>query len=490
MSNVALRVYRSGRVESVHRAHIAVVNPQGKVIAQLGNPQQRAYIRSAAKPFQVMPLLLSGAAEHFGFTDPELAVMCASHNGEPAHVEMVTSILEKIGLSEDDLRCGAHLPLYEPLARRMMAAGDAPSAIHNNCSGKHAGMLAACVYHGWPAESYLDPRHPLQQQILKVVAQYAALPAKEIGVGVDGCSAPVFYLPIRNMALMYARLAEAREQAADRVFRAMSNYPELVAGTGRQDTELMQIGDGRLVSKVGAEGIRCVAVRDEEPWGVALKIEDGARRASGPVMLEVLQQLGLLDEAELDELAEYYHPELTNHAGLQVGSMSARFSLQQTEEEESKVAERKIEELEESVRAEPDNPDLRLELGIAYGELRMLEKAAEHLEKAAELAPERADIHYNLGVIYSMAMMQDMEVEDLWESHADEDELYHLAEQAYLRALELDPELVQAYNNLGTLYSLWGRSEDAVRYWTKSLELDPDQQDIREAIAEVSKGKE
>lgn len=486
MSNVAVRVYRSERVESLHRAHIAVVNPGGELIAAYGNPNHLAYIRSAAKPFQIMPLVSSGAADHFGLSDREIAVICASHNGEPYHIEAVQSILDKIGLHEDDLRCGVHEPLYAPLARKMIAAGEAPTPIHNNCSGKHAGMLAMAVYRGWSTESYLDPRHPLQQQILRVIEQYSDLTAREIGIGMDGCSAPVFFLPLVRMALMYARLVEARDPTAERVFHAMTNHPEMVAGTGRLDTALMEVSDGRILSKVGAEAVRCAAVRDEHPFGVAVKIEDGSMRASDPVLLEVLHQLGVLDDGEVEALEEFHHPQITNHAGHRTGWVAAYFSLKQAVGQEEKVAEMKIEELEERVKADPTNPDYHLELGIAYGELKQLEKAAEHLEKAAELAPDRADIQYNLGVIYSMAMMQDLAVEELWESHADEEELYHLAEQAYLRALELDPELVQAYNNLGTLYSLWGRTEDAVTYWRKSLELDPDQPDIREAIAEVT----
>ncbi|MFQ5792287.1 MAG: asparaginase, partial [Acidobacteriota bacterium] len=331
----------------------------------------------------------------------------------------------------------------------------------------------------------------LQQQILKVLERDTDLPARQIGIGVDGCSAPVFYLPVRRMALMYARLAEARDQTAERVFQAMVRYPEMIAGTGRLDTELMEVGDGRIVAKLGAEAIRCAAVRDEEPFGVALKIEDGSMRASGPVLLEVLHQLGVLEDRELEALEQFTCPPITNHAGRRTGWVTAHFTLTHVPQaEEEKVAEMKIEELQERVKADPDNPDYHLELGIAYGELKQLDRAAEHLEKAVELAPDRADIQYNLGVIYSMAMTEDLAVEELWESYADEEELYHLAEQAFLRALELDPELAQAYNNLGTLYSLWGRTEDAVKCWRKSLELDPDHPDIREAIAEVTGKRE
>lgn len=485
MSNLAVRLYRSKRVESLHRAHVAVVDAGGKMIAAYGNPEHRTYIRSAAKPFQVMPLLQSGAADHFGLSEPEIAIVCASHNGEPYHIETVQSILDKVGLSEDDLRCGAHLPLYEPVARKMVASGESATPIHNNCSGKHAGMLATTVFRGWPTESYLDPAHPLQHQIVAALEEYSDLRAKEIGLGIDGCSAPSFYLTIWRMALMYARLAEAREEIAERVYQCMSRYPEMVAGSGRLDTALMQVLDGRVVSKMGAEGIRCAALRTDDAIGVAIKIEDGAQRASGLVLLEVLRQLGLIDEGELDELEEFYHPQLTNHAGLTTGRISVHFSLQDIGGEREKVAAMRIEDLEKRVEADPENPDYHLELGVAYGELRMPEKAEAELVRAAELAPDRAEIFYNLGVTYSMVMTEDLAVEELWESYADEEELYHLAEQHFLRALELDPELIQAYNNLGTLYSLWGRAEDAVDYWQKSLELEPDQPDIREAISEV-----
>ncbi|MFQ5709589.1 MAG: asparaginase, partial [bacterium] len=275
MSNVVAKVVRNGRVESVHRGHVAVVDAHGNLLASAGDPTCRTYMRSAAKPFQFMPLLVDGLDRVYHFTSKELAIMISSHNGEPLHVQAVASILKKADLSPNHLRCGFHLPLHKASADDFLKQETAPSPLFNNCSGKHAGMLVMSRHHGWPLESYLDPAHPVQVRIKETIARFSVLDEQDIEVGVDGCSAPVFYLPVSNMARMFANLSAGQEEATARVFDLMAGHPEMIAGTGRFDTDLMRVTKGRMVSKVGAEGIRCVGMRGKPPLGIALKVEDG-----------------------------------------------------------------------------------------------------------------------------------------------------------------------------------------------------------------------
>lgn len=328
MSEIVAHVTRNGKVESVHRGHIAVVTADGSLTSHVGDPNQQTYIRSAAKPFQIMPLLESGAVEHYGLTDPELAVMIASHNGEPAHVEAVKSIHGKVGLSEDDLQCGHHPPMHKPTAEALLRNDEPLTAFHNNCSGKHSGMLTLAKFKDWPLDSYLQPEHPVQLAIKEKIAAFAGLTAQQIHVGVDGCSAPVFYLPVRNMALMYARLAAGGEwPLTRRIFDLMWQNAEMIAGRDRFDTMLMQAAAGRLVSKIGAEGIRCLGVRGERPLGIALKIEDGSKRASEAVLLETLVQLRVLSTGQLETLARFRMPAIENHRGIRTGEIRVNFEL-------------------------------------------------------------------------------------------------------------------------------------------------------------------
>ncbi|RMF64795.1 MAG: asparaginase [Calditrichaeota bacterium] len=331
MSAIVAEVVRNGRVESVHRGHLAVVTADGELVASSGEVTTRTYMRSTGKPFQVMPLLLSEAARVFGLTDKELAVMIASHNGEPFHLQAVASILQKAGLNPAHLRCGAHPPLDESSAMELVRQNQQPTALHNNCSGKHAGMLTLAAHLGAPLDTYLDPAHPVQVEIKAGISQFSGLPEEKIGVGIDGCSAPVFYLPMFNMARMYARLSQGELPPAARVFELMVQNPEMIAGSRRFDTAFMQVMRGTAVSKVGAEGVRCIGLRGEPPVGLALKIEDGARRATEPVVLEVLRQLHLISARQLEELSDFARPVLRNHAGLEVGTVRATVDLQQTQ---------------------------------------------------------------------------------------------------------------------------------------------------------------
>ena len=336
-----VEVTRGELIESRHRGFIIAVDADGETVAALGDPLTRPWFRSAAKPFQAIPIITSGAADHFGFTEQELAVINGSHSGEAIHLEAVRSILIKIGLDESALQCGAHLPFDEATSKQMRAAGQQPTSLHNNCSGKHAGMLALARHLGQPIETYLDPGNLIQTQIRLVLSRFSDVPFDEVVVAVDGCSAPVFGLSLQAMARSYAQLVAARltdleaelVNASERVVAAMTAFPEMVGGTSKRlDTDLMRVANGALVSKVGAEGVQLLGVRPcaqyPQGLGIAIKIEDGdTRRARDPVVLETLRQLGLLNEAQLTELDTYARSTVFNHRKLAVGEVRAHFKL-------------------------------------------------------------------------------------------------------------------------------------------------------------------
>ncbi|HEY3581378.1 MAG TPA: asparaginase [Pyrinomonadaceae bacterium] len=337
-----VQVRRGGITESRHRGHIVVVEPDGNVVAQLGVPETVTFLRSSAKPFQALPLLVSGAAGAFGFTDREVAMACASHNGEPIHTELVASMLKKIGLGSEALKCGIHEPYSVEVAQQLRERGEAPNVLQNNCSGKHAGMLATAVHLGAPTETYIKPEHPVQLAIGKSIAQFSGVAVEDLAVGIDGCAVPVFGITVKAMALAYARLIapppdfdEATRNACSRIVRVMSSYPELIGGTtDRLDTEIMRAAPGRLISKVGAEGVYTAGVLPNERWprglGVALKIEDGDdKRARPTVVIEALRQLGVLHDDSLEAVARYAFFPILNRPGELVGEVRAHFELKQ-----------------------------------------------------------------------------------------------------------------------------------------------------------------
>ena len=336
-----VEVSRGSIVESRHRGHLIAVDGQGKTVAALGAPETVTYIRSSGKPFQALPLLASGAADHFGFTEKEIAIACGSHSGEPEHVATVQSMLSKIGMDEDALKCGAHVPFSPDEARQLVENHQQPSVLQNNCSGKHAGMLAFALHLGAPAETYDQPANPVQQQILNAVSTFSDVPVEDLAIGTDGCGAPIFGLPVHAMALMYARLikppdkfAPAIKNACQRLVNAMISFPEMVGGkNGRLDTELIRAGRGRLISKIGAEGVYTVGALPCDQWpdglGFALKIEDGDdHRARPPAVIEALRQLDLLSAEDLTALADYSPTPIRNRRGDHVGEARAAFTLE------------------------------------------------------------------------------------------------------------------------------------------------------------------
>ncbi len=319
-------VLRGGVVESAHRVHAAVVDADGRRIARVGDPRRVAFYRSAAKPFQAVPLVEDGVVERFGLTQEELALCCASHNGEQAHVAAAASILEKAGLGEDDLECGAHLPYHEESAAALLASGERPRPIHNNCSGKHAGMLALARVHGWPTRGYIRPEHPVQRRMLLEILRWSGLEEADVGLGQDGCGVVSFATPLDRMALSFARLGGARGTPR-RIVEAMTSHPLMVAGTGRFGTVLVEAAGARLFAKTGAEGVYGVGTTDGG-LGVAVKVEDGGKRASSVALLRILDELGVLDGITSEALDAYRAPMIENTRGEDVGQIRADFDLE------------------------------------------------------------------------------------------------------------------------------------------------------------------
>lgn len=333
-------VQRSELPESWHFGAAAVVTPDGRRVSQLGDPNVRTFFRSSAKPFQALPLVMALQAEKGDgpeLDDADLGVICASHSGGPEHVRRAASLLERGGFGPDDLQCGAHWPLGSAETQALRESGGAPGPLHNNCSGKHAGMLLACRVSGFPPESYLDPDHPLQRRIASEVARFTGLEEDDLGRGIDGCSAPTFHLPLAAAARAWAKLAapelaglpEDVCRAVHRIVGAMGREPRMVAGEGRFTTRLAEATGGRVVGKEGAEGIYTVAVRGPVALGVAFKVADGAERARDGVAMELLRQIGSLSGAEFDALRKHYRPEIQNHRGLVVGRIVPDFELEE-----------------------------------------------------------------------------------------------------------------------------------------------------------------
>jgi len=335
-----VEVTRGSITESRHRGHIAAVDGDGQTVAQLGSPGTVTYLRSSAKPHQAIPLVASGAADHFGFTEKEIAIACASHNGETIHTETVAGMLRKIGLDASALKCGAHEPYSADAARELKERGVEPTALHNNCSGKHTGMLALALYLNAPVETYDEPGNPVQLKIVERISQFSDVPVEDIAIGIDGCGVPTFGVTVRAMALMYVRLVapppdfdEATRRACQRIVAAMTRYPEMIGGRAeRLDTVIMQAAQGRVVSKVGAEGVYTAAVlpNDEQSrgLGLAFKIEDGEdRRARPTVVIEAMRQLSILKDESLQAVSPYASFPVKNRRGDTVGEIRAAFEL-------------------------------------------------------------------------------------------------------------------------------------------------------------------
>ena len=322
---VVVRVLRAGTVESVHRGAWCLVDASGEVLAGAGHFEHACFVRSAIKTLQALPLFETGAAERFRFTDAEVALAISSHSGEACHTEVVRGTLERLGLGVRHLRCGAHPPTDEGARGELRARGEAPSALHNNCSGKHAGFLALAKHLEAPLETYLAPDSRGQTLVRAALSEVSEVPEHELVPGIDGRSAPTYRLPLRALATAFARianpaaLAPARRAHLARMTRVAAAHPELIGGTRKRiDTELLRATRGRLFPKIGAEAVHALGVVGGGR-GLALKIDDGGERALPALLLGLLEALELAEPAELAQLAPWRERALYNFAGLEVG---------------------------------------------------------------------------------------------------------------------------------------------------------------------------
>jgi L-asparaginase II len=329
---ILIEAMRGALVESRHRGHVALVDAEGGLVVSFGDIETAVMPRSAVKPLQALPLIESGAADAYGLDDAEIALACASHRGEPRHVERVTSWLARIGLGTAGLECGAHLPANDEAARSLIRRDVAPSAAHNNCSGKHAGFLTTARHLGEATGSYIAHAHPVQRRVAAALGEMTGSDALGAAYGIDGCGIPTIALPLRAWAMGMARLADparlapVRAAAARRIVAAMAAEPFMVSGSGSLPTSLMERAGARLVVKPGAEGVYAAILRDRG-LGLVIKIEDGAARGADLVLVTLLARLGLLDEADRESLARFLEPPLANHAGRPVGKLQPAEAL-------------------------------------------------------------------------------------------------------------------------------------------------------------------
>ena len=321
-----LALNRGNTIESTHYGAFAVVDSHGKLLKSYGSPDAVTFLRSSAKPFQSLPLIESGGAKYWDFNLKEIAITCASHAGTDDHAQTLAGIQKKIGVTQNHLQCGIHPPIDEPTAKRLLLQGLEPTQNRHNCSGKHTGMLAYARFKNLPLVNYLDPNHPLQQEILQTFCEMCKINSESVALGIDGCSAPNFAISLRNAALGFARLVDpwelssGRASACKQIIKAMTSHPEMIAGPGKFDTRLMATTGGKIISKGGAEGYQAVGIlpgvisNNSPGVGIAVKISDGDQRGRvrPAVLLQILNQLGVLTNSEI-QLLEDLGPQFPIH---------------------------------------------------------------------------------------------------------------------------------------------------------------------------------
>jgi len=332
MALIAKKYY--GEIVDLHHyGHIAVVDVNGKILWRLGDTNRVTYSRSSAKPMQAIPVLESGAVDEYGITEKELAVMCASHRSEDFHTEAVLSILNKAGLDESYLQCGTHYPLAAYMENKFKAEGIVPTPIHSNCSGKHSGMLIAAKIRNESLDDYYLPSHPLQMRITEIIAEVCEYPAGQIVIGCDGCGVPVHAMPMYKFAQGYAKMSRPetlgpdRGKTVSRITSAMTNYPEMVSGTGEFVTELMKAFGDRLFCKSGASAFFAMGLKGKG-IGIAMKMEDGNANVIPLAILETLVQIGEITENEALSLSSYRELLSRNHKKEVVGKTVTDFVLE------------------------------------------------------------------------------------------------------------------------------------------------------------------
>jgi L-asparaginase II len=333
-----VEVTRGDIVESLHFGAAAVVDSGGRLVASIGDPSVATFLRSSSKPFQALPFIEMGGAEKFGLTEREIGLICSSHSGTDEHFQTVTDMQKKIGIGETNLMCGTHPPFHGATSRAMILRGETPTPNRHNCSGKHTGMLASASMRGQPLETYLERGSIVQQTILKAFAEMCGVDVGEVELGTDGCSAPVFAVPLRAAALAFARLADPFELAPERaeacrkIWRGMTGNPDMVAGPDRFDTIFMTAMKGRALSKAGAEGYQGLAILPSDGsrgLGIAIKVSDGDldNRASGVIAVEILRQLGVISNDEAADFGKYAPHPIQNWRKLTVGEIRPCFQL-------------------------------------------------------------------------------------------------------------------------------------------------------------------
>jgi len=332
---------RGDLVESMHWGAIAVVDKFGHLVASYGDPELVAYLRSSSKPIQALPLIELGGAEQFDLRDDEISLMCASHRGMDIHIEVLEKLQSKIGVQESDLMCGTHPVNDKPTAEAILMRGEKPGQNRHNCSGKHTGFLAQAILRGKTKENYINLEHPVQELVVKTFAEMSHVPQDEIYIGIDGCSVPVFGVPLQNAGWSFASLCDPSElspqraQACRKITTAMTNAPEMVSGPGQFDTELMKVGRGKIIAKGGAEGYQSIGLLPEAfganspALGIVFKIADGdgIGRARPLVGIEILRQLGALDEEQTLALSAFDTRPVQNWRKLDVGELKPVFQL-------------------------------------------------------------------------------------------------------------------------------------------------------------------
>lgn len=330
-----IQVYRGEYVESTHDVDIAVATSSGDLVAYYGDANRLTFARSSMKPLQAVPIVESSAMEKFQLSERELSLFCASHSGEHFHRNAVAGVLEKLNLQEDHLQCGTHIPRDMESYHQLIKEGNELTPVYSNCSGKHAGMLAGCVSQNFDVDTYRELAHPYQQQIIDVIANVSSYNREYTKTSVDGCGVPVHRIPLYKLALAFSRLVApenwsdgnpTRKETLKRIGNAMSTYPEMVAGTKRFDTDLMQAFSGRLVAKGGAEGVHCFGDK-ATGLGVAIKVDDGNARGTNVATMEVLHQLGIGNQSIWDQLDEYHHAPILNARKEKIGEIKASFQL-------------------------------------------------------------------------------------------------------------------------------------------------------------------
>ena len=322
---IKCEVHRNTEIESVHQVYGVAVDSNGKILFSSGDPHYITCIRSSLKPFQTSVCVETGAADAFGFTDKELAVMCASHNGEKIHTSTISGILGKIDIDSSYYKCGVHSPYDKKTKITILRDGKDFNSLHNNCSGKHAGMLATAKHLGCDLNEYLQSQHPVQQKIVSALEQYTE--QSGFVFGTDGCSAPTPFLSLYGIAILYQKLASGNYPVLSRLYDAMVTHPYLVAGRKRFDTDFMEAMSGRAVTKVGGEGVRGLGIRQKNGnvIGIALKVLDGNQRANPVATMLLLGHLKLLTENESQKLEKYEKTKLLNHRKIHVGNITAEF---------------------------------------------------------------------------------------------------------------------------------------------------------------------